>query len=367
MTATIIDNVRVFDGTGLTEPRSVALDGGLIVETAAPGARTVDGGGGALLPGLIDTHVHVETLAELETYSRWGVTTALDMAAPRPDKTFALRHTPGVADLFTAGYPAVAPGAIAITKMGYPAEIGVTGPLDAERFVADRIRDGVDYFKILVDDPKQPGTKALPPQTVTALVRAAHDRGLMVIAHVTSDTTYRIAVDAGADIVTHVPMQSVLSGDLRREGVIVSPTLVMMRGICEILGRKPLLRILSTVRIVPRLDYANARASVRRLHEAGVPILAGSDANADPAAPFSPPHGESLHTELGLLVDAGLSPLEALRSATSRAADAFGLTDRGAVEAGRRADLLLVDGDPTTDIQATRRVRHVWAGGTQVR
>lgn len=367
MTATVIDNVRVFDGTGLTEPRSFSLDGGVILDTAAPGAQTIDGGGGTLLPGLIDTHVHVETLAELETCARWGVTTALDMATPRPDKTFALRHTPGVADLFTAGYPAVAPGAIAITKMGYPAEIGVTGSLAAERFVTDRIGDGVDYLKILVEDPKQPGTKALPPQTVTALVRAAHDHGLRVVAHATSETTYQIALDAGVDIVTHVPMQSVLSDGLHRESLIASPTLVMMRGMCESLSRKPLLRILSTLRIIPRLDYANSRASVRRLHEAGVPILAGSDANADPATPFSPPHGQSLHTELCLLVDAGLSPLEALRAATSRAADAFGLTDRGAIEPGRRADLLLVDGDPTTDIQATRRIKHVWAGGVRVR
>jgi imidazolonepropionase-like amidohydrolase len=162
-------------------------------------------------------------------------------------------------------------------------------------------------------------------------------------------------------------MQSVLSDGLHREGLIASPTLVMMRGTSESLGRRPLLRILATLRIIPRPDYANSRASVRRLHEAGVPILAGSDANADPATPFSPPHGESLHTELGLLVDAGLTPVEALRAATSRAADAFGLTDRGAVEPGRRADLVLVDGDPTTDIRAAQRIKHVWAGGVRVR
>jgi imidazolonepropionase-like amidohydrolase len=142
---------------------------------------------------------------------------------------------------------------------------------------------------------------------------------------------------------------------------------VMMRGTAENLGRRPLLRLLTALRIIPRLDYANSRASVRRLHEVGVPILAGSDANADAAAPFSPPHGQSLHTELGLLVDAGLTPVEALRAATSHAADAFGLTDCGAVAPGRRADLVLVDGDPTTDIQATQRIKHVWAGGVRVR
>lgn len=367
MVATLISNVRVFDGTGLTEPRSVALDDGLITETAPPDARTVDGDGGVLLPGLIDTHVHVETIAELEASVRWGVTTALDMATPHPDKTLPLRHTAGVADLFSAGYPAVAPGATAITKMGYPEQIGVVEPAAADRFVAARVHDGVDYLKIIVEDPRQPGTRALSPQTVTALVDAAHHHGIKAVAHVTTDTTYRIALDAGADVVTHVPMQSVLSGGLRRAGLTASPTLVMMHGICERLNRRRLVRILSALHIMPRLEYANARDSVRRLHEAGVPIMAGSDANADPTTPFSPPHGESLHTELELLVDAGLTPVEALRAATGRAAEVFGLADRGAVEPGRRADLLLVDGDPTADIRATRRITGVWVGGARVR
>ncbi|MFQ6199900.1 amidohydrolase, partial [Streptomyces sp. NPDC000405] len=71
------------------------------------------------------------------------------------------------------------------------------------------------------------------------------------------------------------------------------------------------------------LDYENARASVHRLHEASVTILAGTDANADPTAPFSPPHGEALHEELRLLVDASLTPVEALRAATVAPAEAF--------------------------------------------
>jgi imidazolonepropionase-like amidohydrolase len=106
---------------------------------------------------------------------------------------------------------------------------------------------------------------------------------------------------------------------------------------------------------------------VATFHRAGAAILAGTDSNDDPAAPYQVTHGESLHEELERLVDAGLTPAEALRGATSLAAATFGLTDRGVIAPGRRADLVLVDGDPTRDISATRNIRGVWIGGGQVK
>jgi imidazolonepropionase-like amidohydrolase len=77
-------------------------------------------------------------------------------------------------------------------------------------------------------------------------------------------------------------------------------------------------------------------------------------------------HGISLHHELELLVDAGLSTLDALRAATSRPARYFGLADRGLIEPGRRADLVLVEGNPLQDITATRSIRRIWCGGVEV-
>ncbi|GAB3570807.1 amidohydrolase family protein [Amycolatopsis endophytica] len=356
MEAITIENVRIFDGTGLTPPGSVHLHGDRIVAEAVPGARTADGGGGALLPGLIDTHVHVGRRAELAACARWGVTTALDMAAPDPGATLPLRHLDGVTDLFSAGFPAVAPDSGPIAALGYPGEIAVCGPGSAEAFVARRVRDGVDYLKILVEDPGLPGAKALAPETVAALVRAAHDHGLRVVAHATTLGAYRLAVEAAVDVVTHVPMNAAVTADLAAQVAVASPTLTMMRGVCTTIGSNPALG----------LAYDNARDSVRALDAAGVTIVAGSDANAESSAPFSPPHGESLHEELRLLVDADLSPAAALRAATSAAAEAFGLADRGVVAAGRRADLVLVDGDPTVEIEATTRIRQVWIGGQKI-
>ncbi|GAA1314401.1 amidohydrolase family protein [Saccharothrix xinjiangensis] len=365
--ATTIENARVFDGTGLTGPRAVHLAGGLLVHAPPPGARVVDARGGALLPGLIDTHVHVEDLAELRASAHWGVTTALDMGTPHLDRTLPLRHLDAVTDLFAAGHPAVAPGATAIRKMDYPASAAVAGPADAEAFVAARVRDGADYVKVLVEDPKQPGTKALDAATVEAVVDAAHRHRLKVVAHAVTGSTFLTAVRAGADVVTHVPVQAVVDRGAARAGLVVSPTLVMMRGICATIGRKPALRALAALRVVPRMDFDNALASVRLLRDSGATILAGTDANADPTTPFSPPHGEAMHQELRLLVDAGLSPVEALRAATATPAEVFGLTDRGVITAGRRADLLLVDGDPTADIDRTRHVTGVWIAGERVR
>lgn len=128
------------------------------------------------------------------------------------------------------------------------------------------------------------------------------------------------------------------------------PTLVMMAAVAAAAPR-------------PGLDYRFARGAVTALHAAGVPIVLGTDANQAQGVPANVPDGESAHHELELLVEAGLTPAEALHAATGAAADRFGLPDRGRIAAGLRADLLLVDGDPLDDIAATRSIRRVWLAG----
>ena len=108
----------------------------------------------------------------------------------------------------------------------------------------------------------------------------------------------------------------------------------------------------------PPLSYAVAEETVRQLRAAGVPILAGADAPNPGTA-----HGASMHHELELLVAAGLSPVEALAAATIVPAKVFRLDDRSRIAPGLRADLVLVDGDPTGDIRATRRIAGVWKSG----
>jgi imidazolonepropionase-like amidohydrolase len=103
------------------------------------------------------------------------------------------------------------------------------------------------------------------------------------------------------------------------------------------------------------------------LHKAGVDILAGCDVSEPIPSLGGLAHGASLHQELQLLVAAGLTPIEALQAATSTPARRFALTDRGRIVPGARADLLLVDGDPTTNISDTLSIRAVWRQGVQLK
>ena len=111
------------------------------------------------------------------------------------------------------------------------------------------------------------------------------------------------------------------------------------------------------------MRFENAIEALRLLHQAGVPIVAGTDANA---TAFAVEHGAALHTELGLLAEAGLSPLEVLTAATSGAASAFRLDDRGSIDVGKRADLLLLSADPLDDLAATNSIEAVWIAGVRV-
>ena len=205
--AIAITNVRVFDGNALTDERTVVIDNGVISD-ATTADTIVDGRHGTLLPGLIDCHVHLSSLANLEQGTQWGVTTLLDMGAQSMAVTDSLRHRKGLADIRGAGNVASAPGGMAITSMGYPAASAVTDPADASRFVADRIADGADYIKVIVEDPDVKGSVVLDEATIAALVEAAHRSGLKAIAHVTSIAAFRLAADAGVDVLTHAPLDA---------------------------------------------------------------------------------------------------------------------------------------------------------------
>jgi imidazolonepropionase-like amidohydrolase len=350
---TTITGVRIFDGTHLTEPRDVSFS--TVFEHGDPKVRAdvvVNGSGATLLPGFIDAHTHtVRGREDLTCLARWGATTALDMATWPAPFARAMRNQSGVADLRTAGTPAAGPHGHHAHLPNFPKDGLLASPDDAASFIAHRVADGVDYVKVILDGPPPAG---LSVGTAKAIVAEAHRNNLRVVAHAASLAAYRDAVAAGVDILTHVPMDGLLGQDdiaAIAGSVAVVPTLVMMA---------------ATARTRRDADYASARENVRRLHRAGVRILAGTDANATPGIPWSPPHGESLHRELELLVDAGLSPAEAIASATTRTADAFALRDRGCVGVGLRSDAVLVHGDPTADIGVTRKIIGVWIEGVKI-
>jgi imidazolonepropionase-like amidohydrolase len=355
-----LTNVRVFDGRELRGPTTVVIEGGIVGNDSA-GARIIDAGGATLLPGLIDAHVHLLTEGHLQQLADFGVTTALDMGAWPPSMVDSLRNRTGMADMRSAGIPATTAGSAHSHLPGWPAEEMVDGPAGAAQFVTDRIAEGADYIKLIVDTPG-------PDQEILdALVAASHRHGKLTVAHAVSTAALDMALLAGVDMITHAPLDRPLTESttarILAQGCVSIPTLTMMKGVVD--------RIAAVAASQPEgvpaagPSYESARDSVAELRRAGVPILAGTDANAGPGIPFSPRHGESLHDELELLIEAGLSNVEALRAATVLPAQHFGLHDRGVIEPGRRADLVLIDGDPIADIRATRQIRRVWCAGVE--
>ncbi len=351
----VIRNVRVFDGARMLPPTSVVVSGGRIqsigrrVRTPA-GAQIIDGRGKTLLPGLIDSHVHVRSAEDLKTALKFGVTTCLDMftlhqlaADLRAEQ--AAGKAGGRAELLSAGTPATAPG-------GHGTEYGVaiptlSRPEDAAAFVEARLAEGSDYLKIMKDDGSVFGFRrpTLDEATMGALIRAAHARGRLAIVHIATVGDAREALAAGADGIAHVHSgapDAEVARAAAQHGAFWTPTLAVITH-----AAPPLLR-------------DAALATVRGLRAAGVRILAGTDAPNPGTA-----YGESLHTEMELLVAAGLTPAEALTAATSDAASAYRLSDRGRIAVGLRADLVLVEGDPSREISATRRIAGIWLLGKQ--
>jgi imidazolonepropionase-like amidohydrolase len=360
---TAVANVRVFDGDRIGDPTTVVIDGGAL----APGDEAdveIDGACGILLPGLIDAHVHLHELANLEQLASFGVTTALDMASWPPSFVDSLRGRPGVTDIRSAGGSATAPGSVHSGIPDFPPEGILAGPEAAAPFVARRVAEGSDYIKVIADIP---GPDAA---TLAALVSEAHAHGKLIVAHAAKHDAYAMAVAAGCDVLTHVPLDRPLDAHLASQMVeqrqVAVPTLTMMEGIVARL-------IAAGIASVPGSGaaqgpaYANARDSVGVLYASGVPVLAGTDSNAAPFAPAAVAHGESLHRELELLVAAGASTLDALRAATALPATHFGLDDRGHVAPGLRADLVLLRADPLQDITNTRTLAKVWCAGAEHR
>ena len=190
------------------------------------------------------------------------------------------------------------------------ASSAVAGPADAARFVAERVLEGADSIKVIVEDPGSMWSAALDVATIASLVEAAHRAGLKVIAHISAVAALRTAADAGVDIITHAPLDAPvddnLASSLAEQGIVSVPMITMMRAVAS---RAELLPTHGAA-----LEYAHVKASVSALHRAGIPILAGTDANA---ALASPPDSiwEALHEELHVLVETGLTPMAARSAA----------------------------------------------------
>ena len=220
----------------------------------------------------------------------------------------------------------------------------------------------------------------LTPAEVCAVIKAAHADGKLATVHAQAEWAAREAVECGADGLAHMFPDKIASPQFialaKAHHIFVQTTDSVWAGAS---GLDKAAKLAADPRVAPYLSpsqkgtllatdkrtvpdfFPNALANTHALHAAGIPILAGTDAPNPETA-----HGASLHEELQILVEAGFTPEEALHAATALPDRIFHLSDRGHVRAGDRADLLLVSGDPTTNIADTLSIDRIWKNGYSV-
>jgi imidazolonepropionase-like amidohydrolase len=398
MTTTITERRRLtalraawlFDGTSstLTANPTVVLDGGTILAVdrdAAPlsCAEIVDLPGATLLPGLVDTHVHLAFDASTDpvghlaarddnaalaamakaarTAAYGGVTTVRDLG-DRNYLALALRQAgpPGgpLPTIVAAGPPITTPRGHCHFLGG--ATTGADGVRDAVRAHVER---GVDVIKIMASGGAlTPGTHTELPQFTTEELRAAvdeaHRHSLPITAHAHGTPAIAAAIAAGVDGIEHASFTTTDAVDTAPEKLIRA--VVKSRIVLGATGGSIPGAALSPT-MTARLPAIIA--NFRRLHEAGALIVVGTDAGVGPPKP-----PDVLRWGVGQLAQIGLSPVAALRTVTSQAAAVCRLAHRkGRLAPGFDADILAIDGNPLTDPAALHRIRAVYLRGVRIR
>jgi len=380
----------LWDVDGWRGPTTVVMEGNTIVAlldgaSIVPGAETWVLPGGFLVPGLIDPHVHLwlhgvvypagdAVLANLRSMLYWGVTTVVDVGGPLA--SVALRDR--VRDGAIRGPDVLALGPFVTVDEGHPCEVmddpdtcWYAADATAAAFLGDALRvAGTDGVKVaLADASFTPWPSPSLSESAAQAAFLAH--GGLSVAHIAEPEEAAAAIAAGAVHLAHPPFGAAWSADelaaVVASGVVVHSTVGAFSGADAVLAgtllptdRGPLLpqAVETWDALAGRPDAfdpqwivgsaawtATATANLSALRAAGGVVLPASDAGY-----WYVPPGWGLHRELAVLVALGESPEEVLIAATATAADALGLADRGRIAVGQRADLLVLAGDPRTDL-----------------
>jgi len=387
---TAIVGGRLIDGTGkpAVENSVVILQNGKIAAagpatsiTVPQGAQIVDAHGKSVLPGLWEMHAHFEQVEWGPIYLATGVTTARDVGNER--------------EFIVAARDAIAAGKGIGPRLVMAGVVDGTGPFSLGVIRVDtpeQARDEVQKYKA-AGFQQIKIYSSVKPEILKVVTGEAHRLGMTVTGHIPFSMNAIQGIEDGMDQINHVeyltrimedPKSHTIDGDapnvkkvinlLLEHHIVVDDTLALMEIILHpldhpISGFEPgILKVapelkegLETIGTPPAKAEQSAatframEATVRLLHKAGVPIVAGTDQ----AVP-----GFSLDREIELYVQAGFTPMEAIQAATLVPARAMGMEkDSGTVEAGKRADVLVVDGNPLENISDIRKVNAVFAAG----
>ncbi len=390
--ATYFSNVTLFDGRTLKTKAGVLTSNGTISWTGAHAraprearaAHQVEGAGRTLTPGLIDCHVHLcfdgtpdfagegrelsDTVAALKAARNAvrnleaGVTTVRDLGGW---KSSVCEVAAAIERGLIPGPRVVAAGRALTITGGHGHNLGIArevdGPDAVRKAVREEIRSGARAIKIIATGGVlTPGITvdftAFTPEELEAAVEEAHKWGRGIAAHAIGANGITQAILAGVDSIEHGSQITTEAARLMKDaGTFHVPTISAIRGIVEHPDEVP--------------DYAFEKASAlaeeqrdafRRAVRAGVRQACGTDAGT----PFNP-HGNAPH-EIVRMVGWGLTPLKAMQSATSNAAQLLRLEEVGTVEAGKAADLVLYAADPLEEIEAVLKPVMVMKAGEVV-
>jgi imidazolonepropionase-like amidohydrolase len=399
MTRTVLRGARVFDGTGADPaPGDVAIEDGRIVDvgTGLDGDEAVQLDGRTVLPGFFDCHTHVmlshvdlwraaqapfslafyEAQRNLAATLRIGITSIRDAGGadlgvreavdtgliPGPRMQISLvmlSQTGGHGDEW---YPSGAEVPLMIAHPGRPSAI-VDGVDEMRHKVRELVRMGADVIKVATtggvlsprDDPRHAHFR---PAELEALVEEATAAGIFVMAHAQGGDGIKNAVRAGIRSIDHgIYLDDEAIELMKSRGTWFVPTLVAPQGVIDAADAGVPLPpvVVDKARAVIEIH----RSAFRRAVEAGVRIAMGTDSGVTP-------HGQNLR-ELALMRAGGMSPGAVLEATTRSAAQLLGVDgERGTIEAGKLADLVVVSGDPYDFDSLAERVESVWKGGVQV-
>jgi imidazolonepropionase-like amidohydrolase len=395
----VLHGATIIDGTGATPATGdIVIEGGVILEIGSglSGDREVDCTGAWIMPGAIDCHVHAmvesfELMRIIETpFSLSFYLAARNLAATLEAGVTTVRDAGG-ADLGVKraqelGYISGPTMQISINLLSttgghadhwsscgfaMPDLIAHPGRPDGVVDGADQVlqrtrelmRAGADFIKVcatggVLSPADHPSDVQFLPDELRLIVEVAASRGKPVAAHAQGAAGIKNAIRAGVRSIEHGTMlDDEAIEEMVARGTFLVPTMTALEWVvANPEGRRPA-EIEQALEII-----AQQRESVRRAIQAGVRIAVGSDAGVIP-------HGENL-SELGLLVDMGMTPIEAISAATSVGADLLGISEtHGVLREAARADLLVLDADPTRSIDRLAdgsSIRQVWQGGAEV-
>lgn len=359
----------IADATIIVRAGKIAAAGPRVSIAIPSGTRTIDVRGASIAPGLWDMHAHAANIEWLPAYLAAGVTTFRDMGGEMPYLT-------AIRDSVSAG-SALGPRVLlaGLVDGDDPGGFGnvIAGTPEQGRAIVERYNAaGFNQMKLYT---------VLQPEVAKAIIARAHELGMTVTGHIPTSLGLTKAVEAGMDHVAHLP----INGDpqspqtratiemLAKRKTVLDPTLPWN----ELLGHAPETplesfepgfahappALLANYRSVKNAtDAATAKRRVREsemmvkaLFDAGVPIVAGTDGGLP---------GYSLLRSLEMYVEAGMTPMQAIGSATRVAAESMGLAkDSGTIEVGKRADLIVLNADPLVNIANIRQLRFVVANG----